>query len=281
MRKFFKFYLDYSREHSDVSTTVMAKIRNACFVADTLDETLKPVYVKHLTSDYCVYSLSPQPGAIEGRLIHDTGHKRMIISDGVRIYSYIMDTIKQLRNYNDVDNSAFLKVYGARSEKQVTSENFDSNGELMNRQARDGFHIYPEEMAQYSFPGNTRDNSIVPYKYVLQLLMWDPHAFETYKKRILTYDFENLIINHMNNDCRDNAKDNLELVTAVQNNLHGWVVQEIHRVRPELTYDFVIQTGKKYNTKHALRFRLPAARAAAVCAEIDTLVNELAAEFNV
>lgn len=286
MRKHFSYFLQFSNTHEDASPYTLSKVRNACFVADMIGETLQKVWLRRDGDNYSfssarvVYSLLPREGWVEGRMIHDSRRIKMIISDGNHIYSYPMRSISNVRDYNGVDNTGVLQATGTKLPSR-SAGNYDNNGELMHRDSRDGFHVYPEEMTQYNCGSNTADGSITPYTYQFQLLMWDEEAFRQWSDMCKDFTIVEAVVNHMNNDKRDNTVENLELTTNAKNLLHGAIVHEIARIYPEVTYTYTSICGKKYKQNVGLNFRLSIENAASVNSSIESAITRLLVNLGV
>lgn len=270
----FNHFLQYKKEHPDANPAIISKVRNACILADTVVDTLKPVYLVNFTPVQVVYSLTPIEGAVEGRLIRDSSFKRMVISDGRQIFAYNMNSIKKIPGRPEKDTN-ILTAKGSRREKYVSSENYDLTGNIMNRDARDELHIYPKEMEQIDCGTNTRDKSIAVKKYWMQLLMWNENALNQWLNIIKSDAVESLVVNHMNNDCRDNSYNNLEITTIALNNMHAAIVKEIARLYPDYTYEYVVWNGHAYKIHVAIRFRLSVGKASIINNTMDAIIKSL------
>lgn len=250
------------------STSVKASLKQA-YIIDCINESLSPCSIKeltHLTAD--VDLANPNvPNTKKGLYFLDMANDIIVVSDGITTSSFSTSRNKS------IDKSKLIISRACRSNYM------DENGEFIGRNGRNYVHLHLDEFNQQFI--NTKDKTVQCLSYTLALYMWNDAARQLVEKALLdpTGCPWLLVVNHKNNDCRDNnVFFNLELCTQSQNLLHSSIVEMIW-TRDDLKHlrgaGYTIKDNNKSVYKHDINFYLSINDAVKVGNTTLVMLNEL------
>lgn len=250
------------------STKIQASLKQA-YIIDCIESSMGQCAIKeltHLTADV-EFDKHDLPGYKNGLYFFDKARDIVVISDGL-----ITAGFSAKRNKAVASNQQLV------INRSVRSNYMDENGNFIGRNARNYIHLHlDDESKQFIY---TKDNTLQCLSYTIALYLWDVKARETVKAALLdeTKSPWTLVVNHKNNDCRDNdVFRNLELCEQWQNQIHGAIVEMIWS-RDDLQHlrgaGYVVKDNNKSTYKHDLNFYLSVEDALKVGNTTAVMLNE-------
>lgn len=240
-------YLDFAKNINVVeqSAKQYATTRKYSILIDALDKTLGRCTIQKLDRTGCEIDMLCRADGREGRYFYDETYTNIIISDGTFIESY------RVKSNESKDTMCFA------ANKVTRTSKFSEQG---GRDGRSYIHLSVDDRNIW-----TVDRTVQLLKYTVNFFMFNDEGRDKMSHILLAKDGRpfDYVINHTNNDCRDNSIANLELCTDIENKIHSSFVEMIWS-NPEMTclrgeaISILASSShaRETYTKHTLNFHL-------------------------
>lgn len=218
-----------------------ALTKKYAILCDAIDKSLSTCTIQSLTRTRVEADLTGKTEGKAGRYFYDEIHNQIIISDAITTTAF------KVNSNMSKDPSRFMSTRMLRN----------MYGDI-GRDGRQYLHLFLSDKNAY-----TADKSVLVLTYACCLLMWDEDTRVKLEKMLLdeTAKPSMMVVNHCNNDSRNCALYNLELVTNVENLAHGAMVQYIWdnpRFAEFRGEEYVIANNTGTKVKKTLNFCLRA-----------------------